>query len=187
MGKESYLIHNNYGRPFRVVVDGKHVEIFKKDKKDDEDDENAYSKRIAAYDVEDIHIGKSSGTSKSSDHTKANAKLFDGNSILLHVKGDSWVYIGSQIYSFEMKDKFEKYYSPVGPNDYPYPHVLGKEFIYFMLDKKYVSRDFFPKGMFWEDAYVPWMGTFTSEKGWDSPIQDESKKMKTKQIHKRLY
>ena len=184
---KSYLIHDNGGRPFRVVVDGKHVEIFKKDKKDDEEDDSAYSKKIAEYDVEDIHIGKSSGTCKSCDHTKAQAKQFDGNSILLHVKGDSYVYIGHEIYSFNMKDKFEKYYSPVGNNDVPYPHILGKEFVYFMLDKKYVDRGMFGVKQVWEDAYVPWAGTFTPEKGWDSPIQDESKKMKTKQIHKRLW
>ena len=184
---KSYLIHDNGGRPFRVIIDGKHVEIFKKDKKDNEEDDKAYGKLIATYDVEEVHIGKSSGTCQSCDHTKAQAKMFDGNSILLHVKGYTWVYIGSEIYSFEMKDKFEKYYSPVGNNDVPYPHVLGKEFVYFMLDKKYVDRGLFSKNQVWEDAYIPWMGTFTSEKGWDSPIQDESKKMKTKQIHKRIW
>jgi hypothetical protein len=180
----TYLIHDNGGRPFQVKIDGKSVSVWKKDKSDPDDDET-YSKLIENFKVKDMIIGKSSGKTKACDHTKAQAKKFDGNSILLHLKGDEYVYIGHEIYWFEMKDELEGYYSPVGPNDVPYPLVLGKENVYFMLDKKYASREQFPTGQIWEEAYTPYYGTFTPEKGWQTDIK--SKKFKTKQIHKRVW
>ena len=187
MTKKRYLIHDNGGRPFCVLIDGKKVEVYKKDKKDDQEDEVSYSKLVATFEAQDIYIGKSSGTTSFCDHTKAQAKLFDGNTILLHLQEKDYVYIGHEIYSFQMKDDFEKYYSPVGRNDVPYPLVVGKEFVYFLLDKKYVDKNLFARDQVWESAYWPWGGTFDPKKGWDSPIQDESKKMKTRMIQKRIY
>ncbi len=173
----TYNIHDNRGRPFRVVVDGKHVEVYR---------QYPTEKHIGTYTVEDVHVGKSSGTSKVCDHTKAQARQFDGNSILLHMGGHKYIYIGHEIYSFEMKDDLVKYYSPVGNNDVPYPHVLGTEYVYFLLEKRYVARDLFPAKLNWEEAYIPWMGTFDPKTGWDSPLEDASKRLRTKQIAKRI-
>ncbi len=185
MPTKAYLIHDNGGRPFRVVIKGSSVEVYKKDKGDEEDD--AYSKMIDTFPAKKVFVGKSSGKSKSCDHTAKQAKQFDGNSILVQTGADKYVYIGHEVFSFELKDDVDAYYSPVGNNDVPYPLILGKEFVYFMLDKKYVPRDMFPKDQNWEDAYGPYYGTFTPEKGWVSEYAPAAKKLKTKLIHKRVW
>ena len=40
-----------------------------------------------------------------------------------------------------MLDQFKKYYSSVGNNDVPYPVLVGNEYIYFMLDGVYISKE----------------------------------------------
>lgn len=183
----TYLIHDNGGRPFRVVIDGSKVHIYKKSKTDDIEDDTQYSTLIDTYTTKKIFVGKSSGKSKSCDHTPKQAKQFDGNSLLLQLSATKYVFIGMEIFSFEIKDEIEAYYSPVGRNDFPYPLILGKENVYFLLEKKYVPRDLFPKNQVWEDAYAPYYGTFTPEKGWVSEYTSRAKKMKTKQIQKRVF
>ena len=41
----------------------------------------------------------------------------------------------------------EKYWSPVGNNDVPYPFIIGKKNIYFMMEDMYVSREYLPKDL----------------------------------------
>jgi hypothetical protein len=182
-----YLIHDNRGRPFRVEIDGKTVDVYKKSQTDDPENDEQYSKHIQTFKAENIYIGKSSGKKNIHDHTPAQARQFDGNSILLHIKGDEYVYIGHEIYAFHMFDDFKKYYSPVGNNDVPYPHVLGSEYVYLLLDKEYVERARFPEKQDWEDVYIPFHGTFSPKKGWVSEIREFAKKMKTRLIHKRIW
>ena len=69
-------------------------------------------------------------------------KEYQGNSILLETK-DNYVYIGTEIYEFNIDDEVINYYSPVGNNDVPYPIAIGNENVYFMLDKKYVELSYF--------------------------------------------
>jgi len=64
-----------------------------------------------------------------------------GNSLLLQTGNNKYVYIGSQIYSFETKEEIKKYYSPVGNSDVPYPYAVGDTMSYFMLDKKTLPNE----------------------------------------------
>lgn len=76
-----------------------------------------------------------------------------GNALLLKVK-TGYVFIGHEIYSFKTKEEIKKFYSPVGNNDVPYPLAIGKENVYFLLEKRCVPKKDFPKGIDWEnDAY----------------------------------
>lgn len=186
MAIKHYFIHDNGGRPFLVSIDKLNVKVYKKSNSDDEDVKN-YSKLIDTFTAKKILIGKSSGKSETCDHAEKDAKLFDGNSILLQITNTKYIFIGHEIFSFEMNDELDKFYSPVGNNDVPYPLVLGKEYVYFLLDKKYVARDLFPKNQVWEDAYIPWYGIFISGKGWKSDYEPYSKKMKIKMIQKRIF
>ena len=76
---------------------------------------------------------------------------------------NKYVFIGHEIYEFKLKndDIVEEYYSAVGNNDVPYPVILGKKNVYYMLDKKYVQRKYFPKNMQsinWESSYDKFYG-----------------------------
>lgn len=188
----SYLIHDNGSRPFRVTYPGgkghQRTEIYKKSAKDDPEDDKQYSKLVAHVAAHDVYVGKSSGACEMCDHGKGDAHKFDGNSILLHMVGRDYVYVGDKIYAFSLRDgdEFEGYYSPVGNNDVPYPVLVGKHFVYFMLEKKTVPREQFPKDQVWEDAYKEYYGTFDSENGWYSRLDRYKKRFSSKQIHKRI-
>lgn len=162
---KKYQIHDNFARPFEVSVDGNTVSIVK-GKYDETKDEYDYNKEVKVYKIDNIWIGKSSGPPHA-DHSKAQAKLFVGNSILLQIAKKRYVYIGDSIYEFDMEDEVEKYFSLIGRNDVPYPILRGSKNVYFMLDRKYVPRDEFPDlytDKEWENAYSTFYGV------WD-PIQ----------------
>ena len=187
-----YYTHDNYNRPFKVVVDKKIVNVYK-DTHEDFDEEPVYSKLVRTFPVKKVYVGKSTGGTIG-DHTAAQAKEFVGNSILLELASpaNTYVFVGHEIYEFKMPDdEVQKYFSLVGRNDVPYPILLGKNNVYFMLDKKFVSREHFPLKMAplqWEDAYKIFIGDWDGKKGvWVNSLQDRAKKMKgVKVIQKRI-
>ena len=187
----TYYTHDNYNRPFKVVVDKSNVSVYK-DTNEDFDKEPVYSKLVRTFTVKKVYVGKSTGGTIG-DHTVAQAKEFVGNSILLELASpaNTYVFVGHEIYEFKMPDdNVQKYFSLVGNNDVPYPVLLGKNNVYFMLDKKFVSREHFPLKMTplqWEDAYKIFIGDWDTKKGiWVNSLEDMAKKMKgVKVIQKR--
>jgi hypothetical protein len=187
----TYYTHANYNRPFKVVVDKSNVSVYK-DTNEDFDKEPVNSKLVRTFTVKKVYVGKSTGGTIG-DHTVAQAKEFVGNSILLELASpaNTYVFVGHEIYEFKMPDdNVQKYFSLVGNNDVPYPVLLGKNNVYFMLDKKFVSREHFPLKMTplqWEDAYNIFIGDWDTKKGiWVNSLEDMAKKMKgVKVIQKR--
>ena len=179
----TYLTHDNGSRPFKVIVDGSTVTIYKG--KEDEE----YTALVKKYtNVKKVHVGKSTGG--IGDHTKAQEHMFVGNSILLEL-ATKCVFIGHEIYEFAMDDEIVHYYSKVGNNDVPYPILVGKENVYFMLDRVYVDRAEFPEKMTkaqWEDAYRMFYGTWDNDiHKWVHSMNDFKEKMKKlKMIQKRI-
>ena len=142
--KHMYLTHDNGAYAYRVIVHGNHVDI-----------ENAETnKLIKSYHANDIYYG---GNTKTK-----------GNSIVLHLGNNKYIHIGTNVYAFEMEDEVDKYFSLIGNNDVPYPVLLGKENVYFMLDNKYVPRSEFEIKMtpaMWEDAYPYYYGYLDAKTG----------------------
>ena len=160
---KKYQIHDNFARPFEVTVDGKTVTIVK-GKYNETKDTYEYTKEIKVYTCDEIWIGKSTGPPYA-DHTKSQAKLFIGNSILLQIAARRYVYIGDSIYEFDLEagEKVEKYFSLIGNNDVPYPILRGSKNVYFMLDRKYIPRNEFPDlytDKEWENAYSTYYGVW---------------------------
>jgi hypothetical protein len=142
-----YLTHDNGTSAYRVIVSGNRVEIEK----------YSTNKPVKSYTAKHIYYGAGQNTS----HTK-------GNSILLHLGGKKYVHIGVDVYEFEMEDEVDNYYSLIGNSDVPYPVLLGKEYVYFMLDHKYVPRSAFEIAMtpkMWEDAYAYYYGWLDPKTG----------------------
>ena len=180
---KQYFTHDNGSRPFKVVIKGNNLEVYKKSKINILNENNIYDKLVENFDnVKEIFIGKSSG-SKYCDHDKTQRKMFVGNTILLYNGKNEYIFIGSEIYKFSLPndDKIEKYYSLVGNGDFPYPIILGEKNIYFMLDKTYVSRDIYPEKMKeedWENAYSKYYGTWdTKENKWINSLKENAKKI----------
>jgi hypothetical protein len=149
-----YDTHDNGGRPYRVYVDGSKVSIYSLLEDSQED------KLIKSLTVKEVYIGKSTGKADGADHRPSEAKQFLGNSILLHVSGKKYMFIGHKMYEFDMEDAVDSYFSKIGRNDVPYPVLLGTQNVYFMLDYTYVPRSAFPtlKPVEWEDAYSYYYG-----------------------------
>ena len=172
-----YFTHDNGGRPFKVVISGKKVSVYEQPNWKDWQSETGkeYTKLIKAFPkVKKIFIGKD--TQLGSD--------FDGNSILLQLTSNKYVFIGGWIHEFVTPDDtIIAYYSKVGNSDVPYPVALGDKNAYFMLDlweKGVVPRDVFPPNTDWEDAYM----LFYGHKG-DEALVDYGKKFdKVKVIQK---
>ena len=137
---KGYFTEHNGRRPFFVNIDDKNVNIYKNGI---EFDEYSLYKKIK---VLSVIIGKS-GTNKS----------FNGNTLLLELSPKKFIYIGENMYSFTIDDQIKKYYSLIG-NSIPYPILLGSKNIYFMLDKKYIPLDQFPKNVDYADAYQYYYG-----------------------------
>ncbi len=67
-----------------------------------------------------------------------------GNTILIKLAVNKYIFIGSEIYKFKTHDdEIIDYVSPVGNSDMPYPVAYGKQFVYFMDDKEKVKRSNF--------------------------------------------
>ena len=140
-GYKTYFTHDNGGRPFLVCIKGKVVKVFMIEYivPDDFDVKKYhYSKLIKEYEPEKIFIGKSP-KNKTNECGCGYGKQFDGNSILLELKKNRYVFIGDCVYEFTPEDKIMSYFSPVGANDVPYPFALGEKNVYFMLSSNYVQ------------------------------------------------
>ena len=190
-GGKSYLIHDNGGRPFKVQVSGKNVEIYKgvyktlADGKTEDYDHIYYTKLIKKLVVKDIYVGQSPCIPTAD----ACGAFGNGNSILLHVSGNTYIYIGSEIYQFTMEDEFEAYYSMIGNNDVPYPILLGSKYVYLMLDRSYMPRDLIKAKMGpkeWADTYSFYYGHKNLETGQEVQCYKKTMKERIKCDKKRM-
>lgn len=127
-----YYIHDNGGKPFTVEAVKKEINIYTYiNDEHDENDTYIYNhlvKKITKF------IGYWSGYDSS-------VHGVHGNSILIQISKNSYIFVGSTIYSFKTNDLIENYISYVGNNDVPYPVAYGEKYVYFMVESKYVSND----------------------------------------------
>ena len=168
-----YDVHNNGGRPFRVYVNGPAVSVYKGVIVDDAGT-YAYDQLVLKVRAKKAYVG-----GKGADA---------GNSVLLHLSGNKYLYIGAEIYAFQMEDRVDAYFSLLGNSDVPYPVVLGTTYAYFMLpaDRCYVPRAAFSPAMTandWENAYERYYGLLDPMTGKEQPYHNlrhkpAAKKMK---------
>jgi len=168
-GFTKYLTHWNGGRPYLVYIKKNEVYIYKQDNKQyyykesdwsKKDKENSwmYIKLVKHYKTKKIFIGKDSGKCNGSSliSSKLDVSFSIGNTILLQLTKNRYVFIEGSVYEFSTNDEIVKYFSLIGNNDVPYPVALGKENVYFMLDNQYIPKKYFPKKMKdaeFEDSY----------------------------------
>lgn len=127
-----YDIHDNGGRPFKVIITNDGIQIYTY-LNHDQPEYNILLHTFPEF------LGYWSGYDSSYIHPKCTEPSH-GNSLLIQISKTKYVYIGDNIYSFETDDIILDYISPVGNNDVPYPIAYGKDNIYFMLDKQFIKR-----------------------------------------------
>ena len=84
---------------------------------------NYYSDEILTFEVNNYFIGKSELDSITAC-CKMYGPKYDGNTILLHIKDNEYVFIGITIFSFTSIEPIVDYSSPVGSNVVPYPYAV---------------------------------------------------------------
>lgn len=138
---ETYFTHDNGGRPFKVELHDKTVKIYKHVITDTNDNhENPEYKLVLTYKVKDYFVGlspKNEMTLFSGGH----GSKFTGNSILLHIDNNDYIFVGERIFSFKSMSEIIKYVSPVGNSDVPYPYAIDRDgHVYLMIENVILSK-----------------------------------------------
>ena len=181
---KKYYIHDNGGRPYKVIITSKEAYIY--ECMYTENDKCNYDKLVKKYIIINKYIGK---------HPK---NKYIGNSIILQLSEKKYVYIGHKIYEFSINDNIIKYYSFVGNSDVPYPVLLGEKRVYFMLDMESVDRKHFNEiekttKIDWYNAYNLYYGkreiknNKITKKYIIEPLSKYGKKIKSKLLYEPKY
>jgi hypothetical protein len=149
----NYFTHDNGGKPFKVNISNESINVFNNETE---------KKLLTIKNYVKVFIGN--------DPEYPGSK---GNSILVRVNEENYVYIGTSIYQFKPKEKILKFYSPLGNSDVVYSYGISENFIYLFAEKKVVKKQDVPPN---EDPYYLMYQNFIS-----------SKKFRVKEIQRRLY
>jgi len=92
-----------------------------------------------------IFIGKSK-KNKLTSLSKGFGKKYDGNSILIKLKENTYLFIGQIIYYFTIDEDEEilSFYSPIGNNLLPYPYAISNKNVFFLIESKKKKLEDFP-------------------------------------------
>ena len=203
--KKHYFTIDNGGKPFCVYILGKNVIVYKetklshwKTRSGNKDyvfmmewfhylnlpSNISYNEKIKSFNPKKIYIGKSP-LNKMTKFSGGHGKKWDGNTILLHIPGNKYIYIGETITQFSLQkgDSVEKYWSPVGNSAVPYAFILGKKYVYFMWEFKYILREKLFENV--DMNKVEKSDLSSVYYGFDK--EKEAKNMKIKEIEKRMW
>lgn len=123
-----YYIHDNGGRPFKVTVNGTHVDVYKRNG----EWEGYENEAVVSFDCQRVFIGKSP-LNAMTEFSGGHGPDFDGNTILLDLGGGEYVYIGGWIKKFKCEKEIVEYISHVGNNDVPYPYAIDSNGEYYLI------------------------------------------------------
>lgn len=172
--KRSFLIHDNFRRPFKVEIEGDLVKVFKNTYSNELGEKEIFSNRpTLEFEVEKVFVGKDPNRAEL---LKMYNQSFDGNSILLKLKNNEYIYIGDKIFKFKPEAEITKYLSPVGNSDVPYPYAKDKEGNYYLMIEDAIISGV-PRG---EEPYDIYYG-FSS-----NPVEIKVKKLRRRILRKRM-
>lgn len=138
---KAYRIEDNGGMPFVCYVRDDAVSVFRVPTDghiDSRDWQQQFEHQRLFYTEEVCTFYNPITVLIGVDESGDNAH---GNSILVHVSGQTYTYIGLEIYSFDSPDPVALYYSNMGNNSVPYPVAVTQRAVMFMLDRVVVPRD----------------------------------------------
>jgi hypothetical protein len=145
-----YYVLDNGGRPFKVAIinnlkitiDKKIVNVYKQVEAGEDTDGEMLVRYdfLVSFKPKRIFIGKSILNLNTEFSGAKDSPEFDGNTILLELPRNKYVFIGSEIFSFTSFSKIVEYYSPVGNSAVPYPFAIDEDGnIYLMIEKLVLS------------------------------------------------
>jgi glutaredoxin-related protein len=147
---DTYYIHDNGGRPFKVVVKYNQAKIYRQnynvlDDNDYDDNRDQVASwetfPILIFEFREVFIGKSPAI-KMTKFSGGIGEEFDGNSILLYLGDNLYVCVGGmEIFSFRSLSKITEFVSPVGNSDVPYPYAIDDHGNYYLLIEDVVIKN----------------------------------------------
>jgi hypothetical protein len=167
--KKTYKILDNGGTPFVVEITSTTVCV----ERHHTQGNKRSNKEIFETPYEHVFLG-GKGRLKDAIYQK-------GSSILVCIKENHYVYIGSEIYSFKTTEPILFYESPIGSSETPYPYAVGDKYTYFMLDKEKVPNELLDLK---KDAYGQFYG-YTISKKEEAAIEKRKTPFACKTIYKQ--
>ncbi len=171
---KTYIILDNGSDVFLADISPSTIQVY------EHEANHVRGKKVIDMSFQNVFIGDNLLKEKDA----APKGTYPGNSILVKKEDGKYVYVGSEIYSFETIDgeEIQTYYSPVGNSVVPYPYAVGEHHTYFMLEKVVLPNELLDLK---KDAYGQLYGYTVKDKELVKQIQDTKKKFNTKLIHKR--
>lgn len=134
-----YFTHDNGGRPFYIKIRDGHITVLK-GKCDEKCVETnvgpIYNKHVITIPkYEKVWIGANKGKYANKREDEAI-----GNSILVHIKQNKYIFIGDHVSELTIPDKIKEFYGILGYSDVVYPFAIGEKNTYFFLEDKYLPN-----------------------------------------------
>ncbi len=121
------------------------------DSDNDSDSVSDYTKLIAEFTPVNVFVGISP-LNDMTEYSAGHGLKFEGNSILLHLGFNKYVFIGPTIFSFSTNHEIINFMSPVGNNDVSYPYAIDSQGDYYLLIEDAVIRVDDPEKL--DDPYI---------------------------------
>ena len=147
---KTYYTHMNGARPFKVVIDKLNVKVYEAVYGPSPDWESSYDKLTKSYTVKKVRVGRNVD----------DPRFGRGNSIILHWKKDTYVFICGSLIEFKVPkgEVIQHFVSPIGRNDVPYPTAKSQNYAYFLSDMAAVPLYEMSPHTDWNDAYGHFFG-----------------------------
>jgi hypothetical protein len=173
-----YIIWDNFTAPFKVKVNGNRVAIYKTPTFTGlhEIESTDYTVLVKELTVSGVYPGTDPRDPIICPEQKdCESQWFAGETVLLHLSGNRYMFIGRFIYEFTIDDEFEAFYSFMDKNGgQPIVALLGSKYVYLVHTsiQKYIPRELFKGSMTpaeWADAESYYYGhkNFKTGEKWD--------------------
>jgi hypothetical protein len=130
-----YYTHDNGIRPYKIIIhkDSTNIDIYYNYSNNNYD-------LLLNYTTNKIWIGESP-LSEMTEFGGGHGENFLGNSILIELENNKYIFIGHIIFSFTPQNKIIKYMSEVGNNDVPYPYAVDSNNNYYLIIEEIILKN----------------------------------------------
>jgi len=129
---KAYKIHDNGNRPFTVV-------------------DNKKEKRVTIFNVEmtpkpelvKLKEFKYLSFWPGSPVSNSFGDWEPGNTVVIQKDKSNYVFVNREVQEFQLEkgDEVVTYMSPIGNNDVPYPYIIGKTYVYLLLEAATLPKE----------------------------------------------
>jgi hypothetical protein len=132
LGKyKKYYTLDNGSKKYKVIINDKNIYIFSNN-----EIQQIQQIQIKLSKIKQIFIGKN--TKKYSIYNG----LFSGSSILVEIKKNNYIFIGTKIIEFNTLEPIIEFHSIMDNSSVIYPFALTNNYAYLILENVYLKRDF---------------------------------------------